>query len=275
MFPFSRGPVVIGMVHLLPLPGSPRYRGSMSEVVDRAARDAKVLAAEGFDGILLENYGDLPFHPDRVPAETVAAMAAVLTALRGRADGARCWGVNVLRNDARAAVAIAAGAGASFIRVNVHVGAALTDQGIIEGRAHETLRERARLAPDLAILADVRVKHSAPLAPLPLEQEVADLRERGLADGLLVTGGRTGAAPELEEVRAVAAAAESVPVLVASGVTVENARSFLAHARGLLVGTSIKRGGRTENPVDPLRARRLIGAVRSGTRPGPSRSSRT
>ena len=274
MFPFPRGPVVIGMVHLHPLPGSPRYRGSMAEVVDRAAKDAAILAAEGFDGILIENYGDLPFYPDLVPAETTAAMAAVLTALRDRFAEVRHWGVNVLRNDARAAVAIAAGTGASFVRVNVHVGAALTDQGIIEGRAHQTLRDRARLAPELALLADVRVKHSAPLAPLPLAQEVADLRERGLADALLVTGGRTGAAPEPEEVRAVAAAAESLPVLVASGVTERNARSLLEHARGVIVGTSIKRGGRTENPVDPMRARRLIQATRPVPRRRPAGSSR-
>jgi hypothetical protein len=174
------------------------------------------------------------------------------------------WGINVLRNDARSAVAVAAAAGASFLRVNVHVGAVLTDQGILSGRAHETLRTRAILAPRVAVFADVRVKHGSPLRPIPLEEEVHDLRDRGLADALLVTGPRTGSPPEEAEVRAVVAAAGALPVLVASGVTAESVGSFLSCARGVIVGTSLKRGGRTENPVDPLRARKLIRAARSG-----------
>jgi len=222
-----------------------------------------VLSEEGFDGILLENYGDLPFYPDRVPVETAAAMAAVLTVLRTSIRAPISWGVNVLRNDARAAVAVAAAAGASFIRVNVHVGAVLTDQGILQGRAHETLRARSALAPQLAIFADVQVKHGLSLVPIPLEAEADDLRDRGLADVVLVTGNRTGSPPTVDEVLAVVRAAAPLPVLVASGVAPQNAPLFLAHARGFIVGTSLKRGGRIENPVDALRARRLIQAVRS------------
>jgi membrane complex biogenesis BtpA family protein len=271
VFPFAGSPVVIGMVHLLPLPGSPRYRGSIDEVTERARRDAAALAEAGFDGALLENYGDLPFFPDAVPVETATSMAAVLAAVRAATRPVLVWGVNVLRNDARTAIAVVAAAGASFLRVNVHLGAALTDQGLLSGKAHETLRARAALAPQAAIFADVRVKHSSPLAEVPLESEVRDLRERGLADALLVTGSRTAWAPEAESVAAVAAAARPAPVLVASGVTARNAAAFLEHARGVIVGTSIKRGGRTENPVDPARARALVEAARAARGRPPQR----
>jgi membrane complex biogenesis BtpA family protein len=146
MLPFlfpSRKPLV-GVVHLPPLPGSPRARAGLDGVLEFARRQAKGLLEAGFDGLVVENYGDAPFFAGSVPPETVAALAVIareIVALAGKAP----VGVNVLRNDARAALGIAAVSGASFIRVNVHSGVAATDQGIVEGKAAETLRARELL----------------------------------------------------------------------------------------------------------------------------------
>jgi hypothetical protein len=259
----KRTGVLVGMVHLAPLPGSPGFGGAMEAVRRAARRDAGVLVDEGFDAILIENYGDLPFYPDNVPAGTIAAMSVVLEYLRRDLPGIP-MGVNVLRNDAGAALGIAAAVEAAFIRVNVHCGAMITDQGILQGRAHETLRLRAVLAPGTAILADAAVKHGRGFTPGPLAEEVLDLVERGLADGVLVTGSRTGMAASLEEVQEAVGAAGRVPVWVASGVTAGNATGYLeAGARGLIVGTSIKRGGRAEAAVDRSRARELARRVRA------------
>lgn len=254
---------LIGMVHLGPLPGSPGFGGSMEAVHHAARRDAGILVEERFDAILIENYGDLPYYPDHVPAGTIAAMSVVLERLRRELPGIPL-GVNVLRNDARAALGIAAAVDAAFIRVNVHCGAAITDQGILRGQAHETLRLRATLAPGTAILADAAVKHGRGFAPQPLAEEVLDLVERGLADGVLVTGPRTGTAASPAEVREAVKAAGRTPVWVASGVTAGNAREFLeAGARGLIVGSSIKRGGQAASAVDRSRARELARRVRA------------
>ena len=156
LFPLSRP--VVGMVHLLPLPGAPGWGGPLGKVVARAVEEARILSEEGMDGVMVENYGDIPFHPGAVPPETVAAMAVVVRAVMEAVEVP--VGVNVLRNDAHGALAVAAATGARFIRVNVHTGAMWTDQGLIQGRAHETLRLRRTLAPGVAILADVLVKHS-------------------------------------------------------------------------------------------------------------------
>ena len=177
---------IFGMVHIKALPGAPMYGGSMAEVIDAAIADAKALAAGGCDGIGAENFGDRPFFATRVPPETIAAMTRVIAAVV--AEVRLPVGVNVLRNDARAAIAIAAATGAAFIRINVHTGAMLTDQGIIEGEAAETLRSRARIAPDVAIFADHMVKHATPLVALDVVQSAKDLRERGLADAIIITG---------------------------------------------------------------------------------------
>ncbi len=262
-------PPVWGMVHLLPLPGSPGFgRGvdSVSAVLDRALADVEALAGAGYRGVMVENYGDLPFRKERVEAVTLAVMTRVATELRRSWPGLRI-GINCLRNDARAALAAATGAGADAIRVNVHTGVAVTDQGLIEGRADQTLRLRRHWgADDVRILADVEVKHARPLGDVPLDERVADLCQRGQADVLLVTGPGTGrpADPErFEEVRRVAG---ETPVLVASGVTAETAFEWAGRADGAIVGSDLMSGGRAGAGVEADRAARLLESWTRGAR---------
>src|SRR5256886_15605492 len=68
---------LIGMLHLQPLPGSPRWEGSMARVIDGALADARALVEGGMDALLVENYGDAPFTAGRVAAATVAGVTAV------------------------------------------------------------------------------------------------------------------------------------------------------------------------------------------------------
>src|SRR6056297_1228943 len=254
---------IIGMVHLDPLPGAPKATGDLSAVVEAAVRDAERLVTGAVDGLLIENYGDAPFYPDG-PKHTVAAMTRLAVAVRRAVD---CpVGINVLRNDPEAALSIAAAVEADFVRVNVHTGTAVTDQGVIEGRAHETLRLREQLGVDTKILADVDVKHAAPLAAeRSVGDQFADLVERGLADGVIVSGAGTGAAVDTDVLERVAAARSdrglSTPLLVGSGVTADSVAQLLAVADGAIVGTALKAGGQTTNPVDVDRVEKLMHAV--------------
>jgi membrane complex biogenesis BtpA family protein len=233
----------------------------MAEVLRRARADAAAYRAAGFDGLVVENYGDAPFWKDRVPPETVAATALAAAAARDAAPGLAV-GANVLRNDARAALAVAAAAGLDFVRVNVLAGAVATDQGLVEGRAAEVLRERARLCPGVRVLADVRVKHGRPLAERPIGDEARDLVGRGGADAVIVTGERTGAPAAPSDLDAVRAACPHATLLVGSGASPETVRGLLRVADGVIVGTAVKRGGATEAPVDPRRARAFVRAAR-------------
>jgi membrane complex biogenesis BtpA family protein len=222
-----------------------------------------VLAAAGFDAALVENFGDAPFFAGRVPPVTVAAMTACATAVREACPGL-ALGVNVLRNDAEAALAVAVVVGASFIRVNVHTGARVTDQGIVEGRAAETMRARAAFgAHRVHVWADVDVKHSAPVAPRPVEREAEDLVVRGLADAVLVTGEGTGRAVDLARLRAVRDAVKGrAPVLVASGATEATLGEIAPHCDGVIVGSTLRVGGVAGGAVDPGRAARFAEAFR-------------
>lgn len=252
---------VIGMVHLPPLPGSPRWDGSMARVVASALADARALVEGGADALLVENFGDAPFTPGRVEPATVAAMSVVAAEVR-KTFPRTPLGVNVLKNDARAALAVAAAVGAEFIRVNVHAGAVLADQGIVQSDAYGTLRDRRLLGVAVAILADVGGKHAVPLAPVEVEQTARDLVHRGLADALVVSGPATGQATPLAEVKRVRSAVPEVPLLVGSGVTAETAAELLSVADGLIVGTSVKRGGDVGQPVDRARVETLVAAAR-------------
>lgn len=247
-------PRLIGMVHLGPLPGAPRYAGSMSAIVDAAVRDAATLLEAGFDGIMVENFGDAPFYPDNVPAVTVSAMTRCISAV---VEVGLPVGVNVLRNDGLAAMTIAAVTGAAFMRVNVLSGTMFTDQGVIEGRAAELARLRSAIGPDVQVMADVFVKHATPPAGLTITDAAIDLWERSGADGVIVSGTGTGSEASVEDVEMVHGAIPDAALYLGSGVAESNVQQFLATASGVIVGTSIKSGG-TTSPVDLEKARSFV-----------------
>lgn len=258
--PWARGArPLIGMLHVPALAGAPRASLPLGKVLEQVLRDAEALAAGGAAGLMLENFGDAPFFPRQVPAATIAQLTRLATEVRQASK--LPLGVNVLRNDGCAALAIAHAAEAAFVRVNILCGARVTDQGLIEGIAHDLLRLRRQLAADsIAILADVEVKHSAALAPRPLEEEVADLVQRGGADALIVTGAATGSPPNAARLKEAQAAAPRVPVLVGSGITPHNVQQY-ASADGFIVGSGLKANGQVDQPVDPLRVRAMVEAL--------------
>ena len=256
---------VIGMVHLAPLPGAPGYAGDRERIETDMLRDAERLAAGGVDALMLENYGDVPFYPERVPRHVVATMTHLATRLADATD--LPFGINVLRNDAEAALSVAAATGADFVRVNVHAGSRVTDQGVVDGRAFETMRLRDRLDADVAVLADVSVKHSSPLGPERFDEEFADVVERGLADGTIVSGRATGDAVDFERLRRAASLRDAMDerpaVLVGSGTIHGNVDEILSVADGAIVGTAFKEGGETTAPVSVERVESLMETVRA------------
>jgi len=253
--------IVIGVVHLPPLPGSPKWGGNLKSVIDHALVDAKAYERGGVNAVFIENFGDAPFTKASVEAETIAAMAAAGSALRAAIKIP--MGFNVLRNDARAALALCAACGGSFIRVNVHTGAMLTDQGIIEGNAYETVRYRERICPAASIFADVHVKHAVPLGDFEIEDSAHDTLDRGLADALIISGTGTGVAADITDVERVRRACPKAKILLGSGINIDNVREFLQYADGVIVGTSLKIGGKLFNPVDSKRVAALVKATRA------------
>jgi membrane complex biogenesis BtpA family protein len=251
--------ILIGVVHLPPLPGSPRWGGDINKVIRSAVEDARAYEEGGADAVIIENFGDVPFTKTSVGPETVAAMAVAGASIR--ASISLPMGFNVLRNDAVSALALCAACGGDFLRVNVLSGAMVTDQGVIEGDAYTLLRKQQCLAPHVKILADVLVKHAAPLGEISIEIAARDTAERGLADALVVSGTGTGEAAEVDDVSRVRSACPDSPILLGSGVTAANAAMYMEHADGVIVGTSCKKAGELNKPVDPARVAALRKAI--------------
>lgn len=261
---FGTDKPVIGVVHLLALPGSPRFAGDLEAVLLRAEQEAASLASGGAHGIILENFFDAPFVKNKVDTATACAMALAVRRVASVSD--LPLGVNVLRNDGLSALAVAATSGAQFIRVNVLSGAMVTDQGLIEGQAHELHMYRRMLAAHgtVRILADVMVKHASPLGQdNDIGRSAVDTVKRGLADGIIVSGTATGSAPDMADLEAVRKSLPQTPILIGSGATTDNCKSLLSVADGLIVASSLKRQGILENPVDVERVRTLVKATRS------------
>jgi len=259
---FKTNNPIIGVVHLQPLPTSARWGGDFQAVISRAEREATALAAGGADGIIVENFFDAPFVKDRVDPAVVSAMTLLVQRIKKLV--AIPIGINVLRNDGLSAMAIASCTEAQFIRVNVLTGVMATDQGLIEGNARELLRYRRELDSDVKILADVLVKHARPLGSPNLTVAVQDTIQRGLADGVILSGWATGSPPSLEDLELARAAAGDTPVFIGSGANWENIPHLIQAADGVIVSSSLKRHGRIDQPIDPIRVSQFVEATQRG-----------
>lgn len=258
---FTAPKPLIACIHLLPLPGSPRYGGTMRAVYDTALAEAAIFARYAVDGLIVENFRDMPFYPRKLPAETLAALAAVTRDIVKTVQVP--VGVNALRNDAQAAIAIATATEADFMRINIHMGAVVADQGILQGTSHATLRLRAALRSRVLIFADAGVKHATPLvAARDLATETRDLTERGLVDAIIVSGDYTGEATRPEDIDLVRQHTH-LPVLVGSGVTPGNLSHVYAKVDGLIVGSCFKHDGKADNLVEEARVKAFTEALQA------------
>ena len=255
---------IIGMVHLMPLPGSPAYEGwSMDKIIEEALKDARALVEGGVDGIIVENMWDLPYYSgaQRIPPEEIAAHAVAAREVIKEVNVPA--GITVIHNGGRVALGIAKAAGAKFIRVCLYTGAAVWDTGEFDhGNAADLMRLRKLLhAWDIKFFADIVKKHSVVFPGIDIETH-ATWTDFYMADALIVTGTMTGSPPTKEDVLRAKMAAPNRPVIIGSGLNPDNARELLSVADGAIVGTYFKVKGITQNPVDPQRVRKLMNIVR-------------
>jgi membrane complex biogenesis BtpA family protein len=248
---------LVGMVHLAPLPGSPGWAGSMTDVCAAARRDAEALVEGGVDAILVENMGDVPYLRGRVDPETVAAFAVATAPL---AQLGKPLGVQVLAGANREALGVALAAGAAFVRVEAFAYAHVADEGLLQASAAELLRARRALGADIQIWADVQKKHSA--HAITGDLSLAELAKGSAfcgADALVVTGRSTGESTAKADVEAARAA--DLPVVVGSGVTPADAGALARVADALIVGSYLKVDGDWRNPVDATRVKAVREAL--------------
>lgn len=254
----SADKALIGMVHLQPLPGTPKNCTDPAHIIERAVEESIQLAQCGFDALLIENMHDVPYLLREVGPEIVAAMTAATVAILEAVDIP--VGIQILAGANKAALAVAHATGAQFIRAEGFAFASIADEGLMDvADAGPLLRERRRIdAENIAILADIQKKHSshAITADLSIGDHARGATFMG-ADGIIVTGSHTGHAADLAQLRE-ARGATDLPIIVGSGVTPENLQDMFKVADAAIVGSSIKKDGRWDNGIDLQRCRELV-----------------
>ncbi|MFK7759382.1 MAG: BtpA/SgcQ family protein [Phycisphaerales bacterium] len=254
---------LIGMVHIGALPGTPYNQHGVDDLVSQAVLEARMIQDAGFDAMILENMHDAPYvHGDELGPEIVAAMTRACSAITEAIDIP--VGVQILSGGNRHAVAVAHSSGGQFIRCENFVFAHVADEGLLDqAEAGTLLRYRKSIgAESVKIFCDLKKKHAS--HALTGDIDIAECAHAGEffgADGFIVTGLSTGKPTDLDDVKAVRNAT-SLPVLVGSGVTPDNASSLGAYADALIVGSWIKGDGFWKNPVDPGRAVEMVKAGR-------------
>ena len=258
IFPSPRP--VIAVIHVGALPGTPAGGASVAELVGHAREEARLYKTCGVNGIIIENMHDVPYLRGGVGPEIVAAMTAIGLAVKD--ESALPVGIQILAGANRDALAVAHAAGLDMIRVEGYVFAHVADEGWIESSAAELLRYRKMIgAENVDVWADIKKKHAAHAVTSDIGPGVtAEAAEFMKADAVIVTGGTTGSPPlgsDIEDVRAHC----RLPIVLGSGVDIENIANFHSAADGFIIGSSFKRDGYWANPIDSTRVKRFMEKV--------------
>jgi len=248
------------MIHVGALPGTPAHARTLKEIEAQAVREARIFAAAGVHGLMLENMHDTPYLRGRVGPEIVASLAIIARAVK---DASRLpGGVQVLAGANLDALAVAHAAGLDFIRVEGFAFAHVADEGIIQSSAAELLRFRRAIGAErVQVWADVKKKHSSHAITADIGiGETAHAAEFLRAEAVIVTGAVTGDAPKRSDLAEVKCATQ-LPVFLGSGVTAKNLRSF-ATADGFIVGSEFKVNGHWAGEVESARVELFMMAHR-------------
>jgi len=254
--------LIIGMVHLLPLPGSPDYKNNFEDVRRRAVQDAQALAEGGIDGMLVQNRWDRATSRDASSPETVAAMTVITQEIVGKVGAP--VGVHILRNDFIGSLAVAKVCGAAFIRATAVVGATYLAHGILEARPEEYIRYQTRMAAqDVQIMADIWSMHYKPLVLTPVEEIARQASSMRLADAVVVAV--TDAGEMYEMVKTIKAANAGLPVILGGYTNAGNIGKLLSVADGAIVGRAFERdAGKQQGEVLASRVREFMQVARAG-----------
>ena len=252
---------VIGMIHLKALPGTPKYKFDSSHIIDEALREAKIYNDAGIDAIMIENMHDVPYLKGKVGHEISSLMALVAYLIKQQTQ--LPIGIQILAGANKEALAAANSSGADFIRAEGFVYAHVADEGLIEAQAGELLRYRKQIdAEHIAIFTDIKKKHSSHALTNDVSLlDTAKAAQFFLSDGVIITGSHTGVSTSTNDLK-ILKESLNFPVLVGSGITLENVNNYLPICDAMIVGSHFKAKGYWENALSYERVSRFMEMVK-------------
>ncbi len=245
------------MIAVLPLPGSPLYDGNDQRVIDQALADLDIYKKAGVDSVLLENDHDLPYIQPPLDRKSIALMTEICKEARKRFNGP--IGIQMLEAANITSLEIAAEADLDYIRVEAFVFAHVGGSGIINGSAGKILRRRKELNSEyIRVFADVKKKHGSHSLTIDLDIKDEIMQaEMFLADGVIVTSQFTGLNPDKTDLNK-AKSATKLPVLIGSGMTVNNIVDYLPLADGFIIGSHFRKDGKFLEKLEPERLEKFM-----------------
>lgn len=254
---FNAKTPIIGMIHLEALPGTPKYKGSVKNVITKAIDEAEIYLDSGIDAIAIENMHDVPYLKRNVESEISTLMSIIGYEIKNRTK--LPVGIQILAGANKDAIAAANSAGLDFIRAEGFVFGHVADEGIIESDAGELLRYRKTIgAENILIFTDIKKKHSSHTITSDVSiAETAQAAEFFLSDGLIITGTATGKEADLDEIKLVKKNSK-LPVIIGSGITDKNVEKFYKNCDGMIIGSYFKKDGDWKNSVDSIRVNKFM-----------------
>jgi membrane complex biogenesis BtpA family protein len=258
---FSVSHPVIAMIHISALPGTPNYQGDRMAIIEKALKEARVYKSLGIDAIMIENMHDVPYQKNEIGHEISSMMTLVAYLIKQETK--LPIGIQILAAANKAALATAKAAGIDFIRAEGVVFGHVADEGYIDSQAAEIMRYRKQIdAEDIAVFTDIKKKHSSHAITADIDlAETAHAAEFFMSDGLIVTGKHTGAKADESEVKSVKTTTQ-LPVIIGSGVTLENVATYLPISDALIVGSYFKKEGFWKNELDKNRIAQFVNKVK-------------
>jgi len=251
---------IIGMIHVKALPGTPDYDYDVKSIIDKAKREAGIYMDAGIDAVIIENMHDVPYLKRNVGPEITSLMSIIGYEIKN-SFSIPC-GIQILAGANKDAIAAAHSAGLDFIRAEGFVYAHVADEGIMESDAGELLRYRKMIgAEKVLIFTDIKKKHSSHSITSDVDiVETAHTAEFFKSDGVVITGVATGKETDVDDVKNVKQNA-NIPVLIGSGLTVNNIENYFAFADGFIIGSHFKKDGFWKNEIDAKRVQRFMNKV--------------
>jgi len=258
---FNLNKPIIGMIHVDALPGTPKYKGSIKAIIEKAIEEATLYQSLGIKVLMIENMHDVPYLNRNVGPEITSMMTVILYEIKRQID--LPLGIQILAGANKEAIASAHSAGADFIRAEGFVFAHVADEGMFNSDAGELLRYRKEIgAENILVFTDIKKKHSSHSITTDIDiVETAKAAEFFLSDGVIITGSSTGKEPSLTEIRSVKSNV-GLPVLAGSGITAENINAYLAYCDAFIIGSYFKQEGKWFNPIDPERVKMLLTKIK-------------
>ena len=255
---FFRKNKIIGMIHLMPLPGSPKYQGDIQEIIDVAMADAEALVVGGINCFIIENFNDDPY-AEKIDDFSFALMVTICQEIKRKYN---CiLGVNIQFNDYEKELALAYVTDAKFIRVEVFIDTRIGIEGTIVPKCREISEIKRKYNIDTLIFADIDVKHTTALVKEDIVELAYRAKEAG-ADAIILTGNKTGENPRKEEITRVRQAlGNEFPLIIGSGFNSKNARQYLEYVDAAIVGSSIKINRNVKNAIDKNLVCELVDSI--------------